>query len=359
MKRLPTASPVVFVAWLAALTALSLSAAEPTWTPLADGQTLKGWHVNGMGTWTVEDGVYVGRSDNAPLYGHLVSDDTFQDFTVRFQFLCPSGDSGFFIRTRMEDPDRTIGLQVQVGPPGSGTGGIYESYGRGWLQQPDTEQEKTYYRQGAWNEMVIDARGNRVIVHVNGVKTADVTDDQMARDAGVFALQMHSGVVNETRFKQLELLQEGKIHPKRFVGLVAPAVTPAADGSLSLHAAAGVGIGPQIQYMVEWGAFGWFMDKDRVEWPLEIPRDGTYEVWMEWSVADDHAGNPFALEIGEARLEGTVERTGSWETYRRAKIGQVTLAAGKQRAVFRPAGEFATALLDLREITLKPLASGR
>ncbi len=37
----------------------------PVWKPLADGKTLNGWHKNGEGDWTVEDGAYVGRSNNA------------------------------------------------------------------------------------------------------------------------------------------------------------------------------------------------------------------------------------------------------------------------------------------------------
>ncbi len=183
---------------------------QPAWKPLSDGTTLAGWHTNGEGEWTVEDGAFVGRSHNAELYGHLVSDDTFKDFTVRFKFQCPSGDSGFFIRTRMEEPDRTIGLQVQVGPRGTGTGGIYESYGRGWLQPPPTrDDEAAYYKEDGWNEMVITAQGNRVVVHVNGVKTADLSDDQIAQEAGVFALQMHSGTVNLTKFKDIEILLPG------------------------------------------------------------------------------------------------------------------------------------------------------
>jgi hypothetical protein len=187
----------------------AIAEGEPVWKPLADGKTLDGWHKNGEGQWTVEDGAFVGRSDKAKLYGHLVSDDTYRDFTVRFKFQCPSGDSGFFIRTKMEEPDKTLGLQVQVGPIGTGTGGIYESYGRGWLQRPTLDEEKAFYKQGEWNEMVISAQGNRVVVHVNGVKTADVTDDQIEQQAGVFALQMHSGTVNLTKFKDLEILQPG------------------------------------------------------------------------------------------------------------------------------------------------------
>ena len=327
----------------------------PVWKPLADGKTQAGWHKNGDGEWTVEDSAFVGRSNNAKLYGHLVSDDKFKDFTVRFKFQCPSGDSGFFIRTEMQEPDKTMGLQIQVGPCGSGTGGIYESYGRGWLQKPTLEQEKACYREGAWNEMIISAHGPHVIVHVNGVKTADLTDEQLAQHEGVFALQMHSGAVNETRFKDLAILAQGEIIPKRFLYTTAPAVKAAADGSLSLHAAAGVGIGPSIRYLTDAGAFGWFTDKDRIEWPLEVAQGGPYDVWLEWSVADDHAGNPYVLEIGDQQVSGTVEKTGSWQTYKKVKIGQLKLQAGSLQAVLKARGTFDNALLSLREIKLVPV----
>jgi hypothetical protein len=328
----------------------------PVWKPLADGQTLNGWHKNGQGDWTVEDGAYVGRSKNAQLYGHLVSDLTYQDFTVCFDFQCPSGDSGFFIRTEMQEPDKTLGLQIQVGPLQSGTGGIYESYGRGWLQKPSDELEKSCYREGRWNHMIIAAHGDHVTVHVNGIKTADLTDQNIGQKAGVFALQMHSGVVNETRFKNLAILENGEITPKHFLGTDAPTIKPAADGSLSLHAANGLGIGPETLYMPEWSAFGAFTDKDRIEWPLEVATAGPYEVWLEWSAADDQAGQPFVLEVGDQKLSGTVATSGSCDTYKRAAIGKLQLAAGAQRAVFRPTGQFATTLLNLREIKLVPVA---
>ena len=329
----------------------------PVWKPLADGKTLNGWHKNGEGDWTIEDGAYVGRSNKTRLYGHLVSDAQYQDFTVRFDFQCPSGDSGFFIRTEMQEPDKTLGLQIQVGPVGSGTGGVYESYGRAWLQQPTRELEQACYREGKWTELIIAAHGEHVTVHVNGIKTADLTDKQLSQKPGVFALQMHSGVVNETRFKNLALLERGEITPKAFLGTDAPAVKPAADGSISLSAANGVGIGPEIRYMPAWGAFGWFTDKDRVEWPLEVTAEGLYDVSLEWSVADDQAGKPFVLEVGDQKLAGTVAKSGSWETYAKAKLGQLKLTAGAQRAVLRPTGQFDKPLCDLREVKLVPATS--
>ena len=149
----------------------------PAWRPLMDGKTLAGWHAVGDGSWSVEDGAFVGRANKEKLYGLLVSDRTFKDFEVRLKFKCPAGDSGFYIRTVIKPPEKAHGLQVQVGPAGSGTGGIYESYGRGWVSEPTTEQQKAFLKSDGWNEMSITARGGRVTVTVNGVKSAEIRDD--------------------------------------------------------------------------------------------------------------------------------------------------------------------------------------
>lgn len=179
------------------------------WKPLFDGASLKGWHPVGDGEWTVKDGAIVGTADKAKLYGLLVSDRTFKDFTVRFKFKCLSGDSGFYIRTNIEPPEKAHGLQVQVGLPGSGVGGIYESYGRKWIPgKPDEAKEKEYTKADEWNDMVIDAHGGNITVKVNGVQSAELKDDP-SRPEGNLALQMHSGCVMHVMFKDIEI-REGK-----------------------------------------------------------------------------------------------------------------------------------------------------
>lgn len=178
------------------------------WKPLMDGKTLAGWHKVGDGQWTVENGAFVGRANNEKLYGLLFSDRTFKDFTVRFKFKCLSGDSGFYIRTVFEEPDKARGLQVQVGRTKSGVGGIYESYGRGWTPaKPADEKEASYTRDDQWNEMVIDAHGGDITVTVNGVKSAELKDDK-SRPEGHFALQMHSGCVMHVMFKDIEVRED-------------------------------------------------------------------------------------------------------------------------------------------------------
>jgi hypothetical protein len=203
----PLVALCAFAAVIAAVAGSAAAEDEGTWKPLMDGKTLDGWHAVGDGQWTVEDGAFVGRADNTPLYGLLVSDKTFGDFTVRLKFKCLSGDSGFYVRTIIKEPEKAHGLQVQVGRTGSGVGGIYESYGRGWVDKPTDEAEKECVRDDEWNDVMIDARGGHVQVEVNGVKTAELKDDA-SRAEGHFALQMHAGCVMHVMFKEIEIRGE-------------------------------------------------------------------------------------------------------------------------------------------------------
>lgn len=196
--------PVRCGLFLAACLLLTQAAPAAPWKPLMDGKTLNGWHAVGDGKWTVEDGAFVGRANKEKLYGLLVSDKPFKDFTVRFKFKCLTGDSGFYIRTIIGEPEKANGLQIQVGPPNTGTGGIYESYGRKWLVKPTAEDEKKYLKPDDWNEMTIAAHGGRIVVHVNGHKSADLENDP-SRPEGHFALQMHAGCVMEVQFKEIAI----------------------------------------------------------------------------------------------------------------------------------------------------------
>ncbi len=128
------------------------------------------------------------------------------------------------------------------------------------------------------------------------------------------------------------------------------------DDRITLPARRGHGIGPNIEYMPEWKAFGWFRSDDRVEWAVNVSKAGTYEVWMEWSVSDAQAGKSFVLEVKNDSLSAKVEPSGSWDTFKMKKIGAIRLVPGKQKIIFRPGSKFGTdhALLDLREVVLIP-----
>jgi uncharacterized protein YxjI len=126
------------------------------------------------------------------------------------------------------------------------------------------------------------------------------------------------------------------------------------DGSLRLTAEKGKAIGPKIQYMPEWRAFGWFTAKDEVVWDVQVPESGNYEVLLEWSVADAEAGKYFLLSSSKGSLKKQVRPSGSWENYAAEIVGKLPLKKGKERIRFKSNDYFKEgAILDLREIRLR------
>ena len=126
------------------------------------------------------------------------------------------------------------------------------------------------------------------------------------------------------------------------------------DETLHLTAADAEAIGPKIKYMPEWKAFGWFTAKDSVEWDVDVPSAGEYNVQMEWSVSDEDAGKEFILIAEKDQLTGIVDKSGSWETYKMKDVGSINLDQGKQKLIFRSNTKFDEgAILDLRQLKLE------
>ncbi len=125
------------------------------------------------------------------------------------------------------------------------------------------------------------------------------------------------------------------------------------DGSVLLTAENGKAIGPEIKYMPEWRAFGWFTANDRVEWEIETHNPKEYDVYLEWAVSDEEAGKEFILETNNGQLTGIVKPSGSWETFKSERIGKINLSEGRQKIIFRSKTKFEKgALLDLRQLKL-------
>lgn len=174
-------------------TALILgSCATSKQTVLFNGKDLSGWEVYGTEKWYVEDGVIISESGPDAEYGYLGTKDFYKDFELTAEFKQEQdGNSGIFIRSTFEGT-KVSGWQVEVAPPGNNTGGIYESYGRGWLIQPEPEKDK-FLKYGDWNTMKIRVVGGRVTTWLNGEEMVDITDEKIAEGEGSIALQIHSG----------------------------------------------------------------------------------------------------------------------------------------------------------------------
>ncbi len=147
---------------------------------------------------------------------------------------------------------------------------------------------------------------------------------------------------------------------RQFAGNEPAVVKPVGEndpspGSLNLTAAVAEIYGQQVVFEPQFKNLGyWSGPQDHALWRLEIPKARKYDVWLDWACHKSAAGNRYVLQSGEQALTGRVESTGTWESYRRARIGTLDLPAGKQEVVFRPGEGFQGTLIDLRAIELVP-----
>lgn len=111
--------------------------------------------------------------------------------------------------------------------------------------------------------------------------------------------------------------------------------------------------GSSLVFEPKYGNLGyWQSADDNAVWTVHFSRPGTYDVWMDYACESGTGGNAFVVRMGSHELTGRVESTGSWDTYRRVKIGQFQVEPGDQRITFRSSGPLNGALCDLRGLEL-------
>ncbi len=92
---------------------------------------------------------------------------------------------------------------MEVAPPYHNTGGIYESYGRGWLEK--IPEEKENLKMGEWNTMKIRVVGGHVTTWLNDQEMVNFEDDKIAEGKGAIALQIHDGGGIKVKWRNLKI----------------------------------------------------------------------------------------------------------------------------------------------------------
>lgn len=154
------------------------------WVQLFNGKDLKGWktHPDEPGKWSVEEGVLIGRGKDR---SHLFSDrGDYEDFHYRIEAkISDKGNSGQYFRTAF-GPGYPKGYEAQINathPDPQKTGGLYGKVKVLEILAPaDT-----------WFTQEVIAKGNHIIIKVNGKTTADYIDEAQMYTKGHFAIQQH------------------------------------------------------------------------------------------------------------------------------------------------------------------------
>lgn len=197
-----------FLIPLAILSCTATLQAADQMVPLFDGKTLTGWEQHsGTAEYRVQDGVIIGKTVPNTGNSFLCTAKKYSNFILELEFkVDPSMNSGVQFRsnyytkeTEVEiagkkkkfPADRVHGYQFEIDPsPRAYTGGIYDEGRRGWLfDLKNNEAARKAFKQGEWNQIRIECRGDSLKTFLNGVAAADLKDSVTAE--GVIALQVH------------------------------------------------------------------------------------------------------------------------------------------------------------------------
>jgi hypothetical protein len=194
-----------FLALTAILFATSFAFADdPEFKPLFNGKDLTGWvQPDEKGLFTVENGEIVGRTTEKKLSKNefLCTDKEYGDFTLKFKVKIHNGNSGVQFRSEREPNGRVSGPQCDVADGFWGL--LYEENRRGILERYDEAKAKELVHDGDWNEFEVMAKGDHVVIHLNGTKVIDRVDPKFD-PKGIIALQLHVWPEPmEVRFKDL------------------------------------------------------------------------------------------------------------------------------------------------------------
>ena len=194
MKRLFILAAGLLVA------ALSISGcaikSAPEWVTLIDGANgMENFSAVGDSNWTDAEGAIVADKKGKET-GFLVSKDLYSNFQLRVEFWSSDdANSGIFMRCANPKviTDKSCyeaNIFDQRPDPSFGTGGIVHH----------AKVLQVLKAGGKWNTFDITANGSKMIVVLNGIKTAELDHNQFA--IGPIALQYGAGTI---KFRKVQI----------------------------------------------------------------------------------------------------------------------------------------------------------
>ena len=190
--------PLILLVFL--VSAGSLVAEDKAYKSILDGKTLKGWtQRNGTATYSVENGIIIGKTKEGSPNSFLCSDREYGNFDLKFDVKVDEGlNSGVQIRsqTRGGYRGRVNGPQVEIessGENGAEAGYIYGEAAGGWMTPKAKLIPHKHFKDGEWNSYRVLAKDAHIKVWINGNLISDLTHEEKFKThpKGFIGLQVH------------------------------------------------------------------------------------------------------------------------------------------------------------------------
>ncbi len=181
--------------------------AAEMWRQLFNGKDLSGWKNRDAADWKVEGGSLVGRGRRSLLFSERAD---LADFDLEVEFLLgENNNSGVFLRVpaNLDTVGDGKGYEIEINCPkragGKPTGSVryYPFEGPGRVA---FETKSAPHAAAEWVNMLISARDNRFLVHINGHKTTEYIDADRSFGRGRIALQ-HLVDGSAVRFRRVAI----------------------------------------------------------------------------------------------------------------------------------------------------------
>jgi arylsulfatase A-like enzyme len=133
----------------------------------------------------------------------------------------------------------------------------------------------------------------------------------------------------------------------------------AKDGTITLPARTAEVHGLQLRYepLPHKNTLGyWTRAEDWASWEFTVTTPGQFAVEVLQGCGKGQGGSEVQLSVDEQKLKFTVEDTGHFQNFKPRDLGTLTFAKpGRYTLEVRPTKKAAAAVIDLRQVTLKPV----
>ena len=198
MRTIACAASVVAAITLTACTGMSAAPPDAGWIVLLDGARgfEENWTRIGAANWRIVDGIAQADTGEKGKNSFLMTKQTYGDFLLRAQFwVSDDANSGIYMRC----PDLNDITDVTCTEANIFDQRPDPTYGTGAITHLSAIKDMPK-AGGKWNTFEITAQGPRIVVMMNGVKTAETDKAHALR--GNIGLQWAQGVV---KFRKVEI----------------------------------------------------------------------------------------------------------------------------------------------------------
>jgi arylsulfatase A len=126
-----------------------------------------------------------------------------------------------------------------------------------------------------------------------------------------------------------------------------------------MHAKDSIVVGKNLRYEPEpnKNTVGyWTNPADSVYWEFTLSKAGTFEVEMLQGCGKGSGGSEIEVAVDKQTLPMIVQDTGGFQNFVPRVIGKLSLDAGPHKLDVRVRAKKGAAVMDLRQVTLKPVA---